>query len=538
MIVFDSPVTLYIAPLAGVMMAGLAYWARRTRISRAVMWSPSLGRQAAGHGRWGALLLGLVAVAAFAALAGPRWGTRVVEAETKGLSLVLAVDVSRSMLAEDVAPSRLERAKREARRLIHDLGGDRIGLIAFAGQSFIMSPLTVDGSALHLLVDALDPDIASAGGSNLARALRQGHELVLAGDEVADRVLVVFSDGEAHDSLQGILAAARRLRRDGVRLVLVAEGGLDPVRIPLRDREGRLVGYQRDPEDRIVETRRRDDILTAVADAARGFPVSAEVADQAGRVRQLVAGFKRTPQATTTAAQDVTRAWIPLLVAVGLLGLHSVTRKTAALAVLALSVGVAGSAGGQAPRNGADEAWLGGQFSRARDLYLAQAREGRGGDTVRFNLGTAALASGDSSLARRALGQAAESLDPEIRFRARFNLGLMELLLAELDSDDQARHLEEARRHYREALLLRPEDAASKWNLELAVRRTPPERGGGSEGTQGSGSEDSEPAQPQGLSAAQAEQILNSIAEEERQTRLKLNSRRSQLRETRVRRDW
>ena len=300
---FDTPSLLYSAPAIALIYLALAVWARRTRIRRAALWSSGLKREAASHGHWGNPLIGLISLLAIVALAGPRWGTRVVETETKGLDLVIAVDISRSMLAEDTEPSRLERAKREARRLIHDLSGDRIGLVAFAGQSYVMSPLTVDGSALHLLIDALDPDVASAGGSSLSLALAQGHDLLLAGDEVADRVLVVFSDGEAHDSLPEILDRAASLRRDGVHLVLVSEGGRTGVRIPVRDFYGELIGHQLDPGGEYVETRRRDDILTAVADAAQGVVVSAEVADQAGRVRELVSAFKRTPLATTTAAQ-------------------------------------------------------------------------------------------------------------------------------------------------------------------------------------------------------------------------------------------
>ena len=270
MMALDNPLLLYAAPLIALFVSALAFWARRTRVIRATKWSASLGTQAASHGRWGILLMGLLTLATIFALAGPRWGTRVVETETKGLDLIIAIDISRSMLAEDTEPSRLERAKREARRLIHDLSGDRIGLVAFAGQSYVMSPLTVDGSALHLLVDALDPDVASSGGSNLSLALKQGHDLLLAGNDVADRVLVVFSDGEAHDSLPDIVDRAERLRRDGVHLVLVAEGGRDGVRIPVRDFDGELVGHQLDPGGEYVETRRRDDILTAIADAAQG----------------------------------------------------------------------------------------------------------------------------------------------------------------------------------------------------------------------------------------------------------------------------
>src|SRR5205814_171812 len=101
------------------------------------------------------------------------WGEERIVAETRGLSVVLAVDISRSMLAEDATPNRLRRALREARRLIQDLDGDRVGLIAFAGSSYILSPLSIDGSALTLYLDALDPDMASQGGTGLAPALRQ-----------------------------------------------------------------------------------------------------------------------------------------------------------------------------------------------------------------------------------------------------------------------------------------------------------------------------------------------------------------------------
>jgi Ca-activated chloride channel family protein len=146
----------------------------------------------------------------------------VVTAETKGLNVVLAVDVSRSMLAEDGTPSRLEHAKEQARRLVYQLQGDRIGLIAYAGQSFILAPLTVDASALLLMVDALDPDLMSASGTDLGRVLQQGHDLLFAGDPIADRVLVLMTDGEGHDSVPGMVAAAAKLRRDGVRLIVVA----------------------------------------------------------------------------------------------------------------------------------------------------------------------------------------------------------------------------------------------------------------------------------------------------------------------------
>jgi Ca-activated chloride channel family protein len=484
--------------------------------------------------------LGLVAVAAAAALAGPRWGSRVVTTEAKGLNLVIAVDISRSMLAEDVAPSRLERAKRQARRLVYDLVGDRVGLVAFAGQSFVLSPLTVDGGALHLLIDALDPDLTSAQGTELAALLSQGRELLFAGDPVADRVLVVFTDGEAHDSLAAILAAAERLRRERVRLVLVSEGGVEPVPIPVRDVDGTLVGYQRDPMGEVVATGRRDDILTAVADAARGVLVAAQLSDQAGAVRDLVAAYKRSPQATSTAAQDISRAWIPLLVGTVLLLLHTFTRRSLALVSLLMAVWGGRDAHAQGPRDHGNDAWARGAYREAAEHYLDRAREGEGGDTTWFNLGTAALALGDTALARQGLERAAASLEPGLRFRALYNLGLLRLRQAERDSGRADQHLDAAAGHYREALLLAPGDHAAKWNLELAMRRMPP-RGGGEPPPSGGGEGGAPPPPeppPEGLSPAQAQQILNSMSEEERRTRARQLERRGRERETRGHREW
>ncbi len=533
---FDLPLLLWLAPAAGLLTGLWAFWARAVRVRRARRWSRTLAVESGRAGRWGWTLLGLAVVAASVALAGPRWGSRVVTAETKGLNIVLAVDISRSMLATDVAPSRLERAKEQARRLVYQLQGDRIGLIAYAGQSFILSPLTVDASALLLMVDALDPDLMSASGTDLSRVLHQGHELLFAGDPIADRVLVLFTDGEGHDSVPAMVEAAGRLRRDGVRLIVVTEGSTEPTPIPVADPEGNVIGVQRDPAGEVVRTIRRDDLVNRIADEAHGVVVPAEMGDQAGAVRDLIAGYTRVPQASSTAEQDISRAWVPALAAAGLLLLHAMTRRTMALALLAFGAGLAGRAHAQGPVNRGDDAWRTGDFRAAAEGYLEQVREGEGGETAWYNLGTAAMAIGDTATARRALGRTAGSLDPDLRFRSLYNLGVLRLRQATADSARAAPHLDAALQHFREALLLRPGDANTKWNLELAVRRRPPQSGGGSS-AQGGGTPPPEERSAD-LSPEQAEQILNSMAEEERRTLLDRNARRHRGRETRGWKEW
>ena len=169
---------------------------------------------------------------------------------------------------------------------------------------------------------------------------------------------------------------------------------------------------------------------------------------------------------------------------------------------------------------------------------IEQVRAGEGGDTAWFNLGTAALAAGDTSIARRALERAAGSLDPGIRFGAVYNLGLLSIRLALRDSVRAVQYLEAARQRYREALLLQPDDRDAKWNLELVLRLLPPppESGGSQQGPSDENPEEQEP--PPGITRSQAEQILNSMSEEERRTLLARNLRRRQGRETRGRKEW
>ena len=533
---FDAPVVLFVAPVVALAIWLAALWARRTRIQRAARWSAETAARARNSGRLGATGLGAAALLGAVALAGPRWGEETIVAETRSLSLVIAIDISRSMMAEDVRPSRLGRALREARRLVQDLDGDRLGLIGFAGTSYVLSPLSVDGSALMLYLEALEPDIASEGGTALGPMLTQGVELLRAGTEAADRVLVVFTDGEAHDSLNTMLPKARALADAGVRLILVAEGRAEPARIPLRDEQGALLGYQEDEQGEQVRTSRHDDVLTAVADAAHGSLVAADLADQAGAVRELVASYKRAAASETRTDRGRPRAWIPLSAAILILLAQSLSRRTAALVSLvvgAVVVPVAAQSPAPAhPRAPAQRAWETGDSVAAARAALNEA-QARDVPPAWYNAGTAALAARDAATARAALTRAAQSLDPDLRYRSLFNLGLAALTQAASDSAGGDGHLAEAQRAYREALLLRPADSAAKWNLELTTRaRQQRNEGGGGGGGEnddpnkpnsGGSAPDSSPAKPRpddrSLSRNQAEQILQSIGQEELRTR-------------------
>ena len=156
------------------------------------------------------LRLGAAALLAGIALAGPRWGVERTTVRSTGVDLVLAVDASLSMLATDERPSRLERVKQEIRRLRALSPGDRVGLLAFAGRSYVLSPITVDGGALDLFLDNLDPSVVGQAGSSIAQTIAQGTSLLALTKSGADRALVIMSDGEAFEPQDEILASARR----------------------------------------------------------------------------------------------------------------------------------------------------------------------------------------------------------------------------------------------------------------------------------------------------------------------------------------
>jgi len=525
---FDAPLVLFLAPVLAVAFGCAAWLARRRRIQLARRWSPSLGRLARARGGWAPAVVGVAALLAAIGLAGPRSGRTKVKTETRALSLVFAMDISRSMLAEDVAPSRLQRASREARRLIQDLEGDRLGMIAFAGRSYILAPLTADGGAIRMYLDALDHDLASEGGTNLTAVLTQGAQLLGAATDAADRVLVLFTDGEGHDTLPGAIEAAEALKEAGVRLIVVAEGRALPTRIPLRDSSGTLLEYKQDEAGNVIRTQRRDDMLRAVVDAAEGTLVPNELPDQAGAVRDVVAAMKRSPTSDTRTSDLMPRAWIPVLAAGLLLLGYTILRPGPALVSLAGLLLLSTSAGAQRPTAGTRAMAAGDPVGAAAE-FLNEA-QGSARDTAFYNAGTAALDAQRFEVARGALTEAAKSLDPDLRYRALYNLGVVALLAAAADTTKRDELLNQAADQLRQALLLQPSSARAKWNLELAERRRPPPPAGGGGGGGGKppaggggGSQSPPPTRPenqdQGLSRTQAEQILNSMERRERETR-------------------
>jgi Ca-activated chloride channel family protein len=211
------------------------------------------------------LLVGLTLL--ILALARPQFGTRVETVRREGQDIIVALDVSNSMLAEDIAPNRLERAKLAVSRLIDRLEGDRIGLVAFAGDAFVQSPLTVDYAAARLFLNAMEPDLVPVQGTNLGAALAVSLS-AFDEQERQHRVLIVITDGEDHEG--EIDEAVNRASESGVRIQTVGIGSPDGVPIPDFDERGRRRGFKRDADGNVVTTKLEETTLRRIADETGG----------------------------------------------------------------------------------------------------------------------------------------------------------------------------------------------------------------------------------------------------------------------------
>jgi len=197
---------------------------------------------------------------------GPQIGTRLAPLDRKGIDLVFAIDVSTSMNAEDVKPSRLEKAKFEISQMIHQLKGDRISLIVFAGSSHMYLPLTTDYEAARLFLDQIDTNMIPTQGTALSSALQTGLS-AFTEDESKYKVLVLVTDGEDHEG-QAIDLASKASDR-GMIIHTVGVGTESGSLIPVIGQNG-IRDYKRDNTGRLVTSILNENILNEIANAGNG----------------------------------------------------------------------------------------------------------------------------------------------------------------------------------------------------------------------------------------------------------------------------
>ena len=436
----------------------------------------------------------------FVALAGPLVGFRWEEISRRGNDIVIAVDTSRSMSTPDVKPDRLTRAKLAIDDFTRKLDGDAVGLVAFAGDAFLVCPITLDYGAFHESLNAVDTDIIPRGGTNIASAIHEA-QAALRRRPGSDKILILVTDGE---DLEGdaLIAAQAAARQDSLKIYTIGVGTAQGDLIPVSADRGS--GFVKDDSGAFVKSRLDEDALKAIAAATGGLyaPLGAQ-----GEGLDTIYEARLAPLLKHDLASRQQRVYIeryqwPLAGSLTLLLLSQIignrrrlrarqraaaseSRNAAgatalsALALLLLAVSPPGPA--RASTVTADEAYKRGDFVTAAKEYADAARRDPKKPTLQYNAGTAAYRAGQfpqaaqafqDSISRSPSGDAKRLADQEDAY---YNLGntlyRTGQATEEKSPQETLKTWEQAVKAYDTALQLRADDADSKYNRDFVKRK-------------------------------------------------------------------
>lgn len=462
--------------------------------------------------RFALLLFGLACV--ITSLAQPRLGYTWEQSKRKGRDVILAIDCSRSMLATDLAPNRLGRARLAAQDLIGQLQGDRIGLVAFAGSAFLQAPLTVDYGAVLNSLTELDTSIIPRGGTNIAGAIKEAVDAFGKG-ESDNRCLIIFTDGEELDA-DGIAAA--EAQKDRMKIFTVGLGSTDGSLIPLPGGDGGA-SFVKDESGQIVKSRLDEERLRKIAEATGGFYVHLQngPAEMQQIVRTGLGQMKEQEIDARMSRRPIERYQWPLAAGLAFLvgstllserkrgSRHGVAPlRTAALVAALLSAsglnihaewknpGVELYQRGQEPlqrgaelaqKNESDPAEQ--EFAKARrefegayQEFSQQLRRQPDSPELNFNLGAAAYKLGKNEEALLAFGKATLTDKPNLRVDAESNIAStlyrkgLEKLTKDAAKSEQTRKdvlkdWKDGLKHYDDALNVQPENRLVQGHREF-----------------------------------------------------------------------
>lgn len=219
----------------------------------------------------GMLLIGIAFL--IISLTNPKMGTKLKTVKREGVDVVFALDVSKSMLAEDIAPNRLEKAKQIISKTIDKLGSDRVGIIIYAGNSYPLLPITTDHAAANMFLQNAAPEMVSSQGTAINEALELA-KTYYNNDEQTNRFLIIISDGEDHQ--EETKQMAQNIANEGVKIFTIGIGTEKGGPIPLRI-NGSMIGYKKDRKGETVITKRTPKVLEGIANAANGKYIDGNV---------------------------------------------------------------------------------------------------------------------------------------------------------------------------------------------------------------------------------------------------------------------
>lgn len=441
-------------------------------------------------------------------LARPLVGFRWEEAKRKGLDLLIAVDTSKSMLAQDVKPDRLTRAKMAVEDLLQKLEGDRVGLIAFAGNAFLQCPLTLDYDAFRQSLDALDTSIIPRGGTDIAAAVHEA-EAALKNNGNHERILVLITDGE---DLEGkALGAVRDAVKNGLKIFTVGVGSTNGELIPVPDEKGGTQ-FLKDASGQFAKSRLDESMLKQIADAASGSyqPLGQQAQGLEILYRDGLSKFTKHDIASRLRKVYLERFQWPLalgllcLVLEPLLGIRKPRPRAERAAFDTPRAGRAkGSPSGRARRatrpvgtlagttavmallawpsfarasaGRAEKAYAKGRFTEAAQEYLKAAEKAPQKAELQFNYGAAAYKAGQHEAAAAAFTKAMRPDNLPLQEDNYYNLGNTRYRLGQKSEKSNPQETiktwEQAVQDYEAALQLKADDADAKYNRDFVKKK-------------------------------------------------------------------
>ena len=403
------------------------------------------------------------------ALARPRWGFEWRELPRGGVDIMVVLDLSQSMLATDIKPSRLERAKRELIDLVNMLQGDRIGIVAFAGVPFVQTPLTVDYRLAQTFITQLNPDLIPVPGTDLGAAISKAskHLVQAATGDSQGKAIILITDGE--DQGGNALRAAKEAHQAGIRIYAIGIG--DPQGAPIPAQDG---GFKKDSDGNVVLSKLDTSTLIAITDASGGMYVRSTSGDlDLDRIYRQGIRKVLAPENYGVSRQKVwhERFWLFVLFAlltlliegaIEALCRHRGRKKSRGLSSLLLVLLILQPLKGKADPSKGLEAFAKKDYSSASEHFLEAKIDAPNDLRHSYNLGVSYFHEDKLDAAANAFRRAAQSQDPELSFRANYNLGNTEVSRG---------NLSQAQTHYTQALTLKPEDSATRENLAWVKKK-------------------------------------------------------------------
>ena len=284
---------LFIIPLLVLAFLYILYWKRKKQrefgeLDMVKQLSPE---RSVSKSIFKFILLMLALAGLIIGLVNPKIGTKLETVKREGIDIVFAVDVSKSMLAEDVAPNRLEKSKQIVSQIINQLGNDRIGIVAYAGSAFPVLPITTDYGVAKMFLQSMNPTMVSSQGTSLDEAIKLSSTYFDKSNKTS-KLMIMLSDGEDHS--EGAAEAAAEANKAGLKIITIGVGTEKGGPIPLKV-NGVVSSFQRDNNNDVVVTKMNQESLIAIAKATKGGYVNgANTKEVLEYVKKALANIQKT----------------------------------------------------------------------------------------------------------------------------------------------------------------------------------------------------------------------------------------------------